>query len=203
MTFDRFALVSALTLALAASTAACASDRNKEVRSAEANLTSEQQKAREDQAALDRKQTHEQAVAQQKPMTSEERVELRSDQLQDRAELNAENKKDIAEADKDVTNAHADMQKERTTVETDAKARFNKADAKAWEAKTKSGKVPAAKKPRWSADWTTYSAKKSEVQNRLGALSNASNEQWKDSKAKLEKSLDDLEASVQRLNDDL
>jgi hypothetical protein len=203
MTFDRFALVSALTLALAASQAACASDRSKEVKSAEANLTSEQQQAREDQAALDYRQAQEQAAAQQKPMTTEQRAELRSDQLQDRSELNAENKNDVAEADKDVTNAHAAMQKERTTVETDAKARFNKADAKAWEAKTKSGKLPAAKKPRWSADWTTYTAKKSEVQNRLGALSSASNEQWKESKAKLEKSLDDLEAAVQRLNDDL
>ncbi|MBX3214200.1 MAG: hypothetical protein KF850_19355 [Labilithrix sp.] len=199
MKLERIALVTALAL----SAAACAADRNKEIKNAEATLTSEQQEARENQERLNQRQAEEQAAAQQKPMSTEERAELQTKQIEERAETTAEGEKGIADADKDVTGAHADMTNERSKVETDAKERLTKANAKAVEAKNKSAKVPANKRAKFNAEMNTFNTKKAEVQNRISNLSRSSNEEWKDAKAKLDKSLDDLEAAVDRLDDDM
>jgi hypothetical protein len=49
----------------------------------------------------------------------------------------------------------------------------------------------------------TFSSKRTEVQNHLSNLTRATNEEWKDAKTKLDKSLDDLEATVRRLDDNM
>ncbi len=190
-----YAAAAVLTL----TTVACASDRNRDVKSAEANLAAEQQEARDEEARLQEKQAREQAEAQQKPMSTEDRLELQTKQQEEKAETTADGAKEIAGADKNVTAAYANMQNERATFEADARARLTKAEARANELKNQSAKVPAVKKAKWTAEWNTFTSKKTEVQNRLTSLSKTTNDEWKDARDKLAKSLDDLDAVVGRL----
>jgi hypothetical protein len=202
MNAHRLALVPALAVFLLAASG-CASDKNREVKHAEANLKSEEQEASTDQARLDQKHAQEVAEAQLKPTTADDRAELQGKQQEERAEVKAEGQREIADADKDVADARTAMQNEKTTTLADAKERFNKADAKAWQAKNKSARLAMNRRAKFNADWNAVASKKSEVQNRLGALSTVSKDEWKDAKAKLEKSLDELEWMVRRLDEDL
>lgn len=193
----------ALFTVLALGAVACAADRNKDVKSAEADLSSEQAKARQEQADLDWKHAQEQAKAQQSPMTTGDRAELRSEQIDERAEMNSEQTKDIATKDQDVTKAHAAMQAERSGFEADAKERFNKLAAKADESKTKSAKLNATKQNKFNSDWNMYKSQKAEVQKRMSMLGSSSNEEWAGAKENMNTALDNLEAAVKKLDDDL
>lgn len=203
MKLERLAVVAALAL----SATACAADRNKDLKHAETNLTSEQQRARSEAERLEQKQAQERAEAQ--AMSPEQRAELEARQLEEHAETKAEGMKGVAEAQKDVTSARAELEAERTKVEAEAKERLTKAEAKATEAKsklaakTKIDKLSAEKQAKYDAAMNTFDAKKSEVQSYISDLSRSSDAEWKDAKAKIDKSLDDLEAAADRLDDAL
>jgi membrane protein involved in colicin uptake len=203
MKIDRLALGLVITFALSA--AACASDPNRNVKSAEANLTSEQQKANAEEARLNERQAQEQVAAQQQQQqqSADKRVELQSKQLEERAEATADTTKNLADADKDLATAHAEMQKERTATEADARARVTKADAKAWEARNKSAKVPANKRAKFNVNVNAYNTKKAEVQTLLSTMTRASDNEWNNAKVLLEKNLDELDGFARRLDEDM
>src|SRR5688572_19926170 len=98
MKLERLALVAVLAL----SAVACAADRNKQLKTAEANLTSAQLEAREDESRLYEKHAREQVSAQREPMGPEDRAELQAKQIAERAETTAEGQKEIADADKEL-----------------------------------------------------------------------------------------------------
>lgn len=195
MNVDRIALVGLLALA------ACAADPSREVKSAEATLTSERQQARTEEAKLRDKHVQQQIDAQQTPLTTSQRTELVAKQIEERAETKAEGQKNVAEAEKDVIAARAEMQNERAATESDARARLTKAEAKAWEARNKTGRVPENKRSKFNSDVNAFSDKKTEVNQRLVDLGRASNEEWRAAKGNLMKALEELEAYARRLDD--
>lgn len=196
-------LNAALFTILAVSAAACAHDRNQDVKSSESNLTSAQREAQLEQQRLDWKQAQESAKADNQNMSTSDRAELQTKQLDERAEMNADGTKKIADADKDVTAAHADMTKERATFEADAKEKLNKLSAKALESKNKSGKLNASKQAKFNSTWSTYSNRKAAALQNIQALGTVSNDEWKAAKERVNKSLEDLDSSVSKLDDDL
>ena len=199
MKLERLTVVPALALALTA--AACGADRSKEVRSAATELTSERHEARADQTRLAEEHAREQAL--QRAITAKEDAELRTKQLEEQAEVRAEGTKEIAEARKDLVAAQAALEAERVKVEADAKERLNKANAKAMEARSLTGHVPADERAQFDAEMNTFEAKKAEVQSRLSNLSRAGVTEWNEAKQKLDKSLDHLEQIAERIDDHL
>jgi hypothetical protein len=202
MKLDRLAVATVL-VALAGASAACASDPNKEVKTAEANVMSAQHEAKDEEARLAQKQAEEQQAAVQEQKPAEERAELQTKQTEEQIEVRAEGAKEVAEADWELARAQANMQKQRTVFETIAKSRLTKADAQAWDVKNKSGHVPANRRSKFNAAWSSFTAKKSEVQNRLGSLPKVTSPEYAPATQKLERALNDLDASVQALYDNM
>src|SRR5688572_9543031 len=199
MKLDRIVCLAVVSLA-----AACASNPHRDVRDAEQQAAQERATAQAEQARLDRQHAEEQARAQQQAdMTAAQRAELSSEQQQDQANTREEGQKNIAEADEDTSKAKANMESDRKQTEADAKSRFTKAQAKAKEYRTKSEKLKGDKKAKFGAEWNTYAAKKIEVEKRFEEVTRSTDAEWKDGKEKLEKSLSDLEAIVDRLDKDL
>lgn len=200
MKLERLAVA---TAALILGVTACAADRGKQVKQAEADLTSAQAEAAEAQARLDEKQAREAAEAQQRGIGPEEQAELVTEQVEEQAETKAKGAKEVAEAKERAAGAQAGMTTERTKVEADAKERLTKAEARVAEAKTKSGKLTGGKRAQYDAEMRTFDLKKDEVRQQLDKLGRVTDEEWKDAKTKLDKSLDHLEAAVKRLEKDL
>jgi hypothetical protein len=181
----------------------CAHDRNNEVKSAEADLRSDQQKADNEQAALNQKHAEEQAKADQKSFNRDDRAELAKKQRQENAEARSGNQQDLSADQKDLTKAYASMDQDRRDFDTKSRERLAKLDAKAYELKDKSGKLTAAKKTNFTATWNQYSAERGDTNAKIDKLPQVSNDDWKVSKAKVEKNLDQLEATVDKLGRDL
>ena len=197
---ERFALAATL---LALGAAACAADRSKDVTQAETSLTSAQMDARRDEVRLNQKQVAEQTEAQQKALSPTKRVELDAKQIEERAESKATSTKAIAEAQEKAAKAHASLDAERTKAEADAKERLTKADARLIEAISKRGKLSGGKRAQFDAEVNTFESKRVEIRDRLSNLTRAADDEWNQAKSKLEQSLDDLEAALNRAEKDL
>jgi hypothetical protein len=180
--------------------AACAADRNKDIKRAETERTNERAEARYEEERLAREQAAERAAV---PPASDERMQLEREHADERAKTTSESNEEIAKADQDVAKAHGDMHADRTNVESDAKARVAKADAKASDAKQKIAKAGRDKRVLLKANANLYDKQKKDVETSIANLSRATNEEWQDAKARLEKQLDALEASADKLHDDL
>jgi len=183
-------------IAVALALVACAADRNKDIQSAQANLTSERAEARYEQERLDRKEAAERAAAGPDP-------ELDRAHAEERADARAEANEDIAAAQEDVAKADAAMRAERVKVEGEARSRLAKADARAWEAKNKSAKIRPEKRAKFDTTFVSYERQKLDVQLAITNLPRATNAEWQDVKGRLDKQLDALEAAANRLHDDL
>jgi hypothetical protein len=197
MKLERLALGAVLALSLGA----CAADRNKEIKSAETNLTDAKMDIRNDESRLYEKQAREQIEAQRKSMTPAERADLQAKQTEERAETTAEGQKKIADADQELADAHAAMLNERTKVEADARERLTKAEARVNAVNTTSAQIPAKKRAQYNSEMNTYKAKKAEVQEQITNLAGTPNDKWDEEKTKLEKNLDALEAVTDRIED--
>lgn len=195
MKLDRLALVTVFALGAAA----CGHDRSQEVKSAQTDLSSAQQEALNEQSRLHQQQAH----AQHQPMSAEQRAELERHQAEERAETIAEGRRNVAEAHEDLSKAQASLEAERAKTEADAKERLRKAEAKVMEAQNKSGRLSTAKRTKLASDLSAFNGKKAEVESRLSSLSQSTEHDFKDAKAKLDKSLDDLESVADRVEGDL
>jgi hypothetical protein len=178
--------------------AACAADRNRDIKRAETERTNEQAEARYEEERLARQQAAERAAV---PPASEERMQLDREQAEERAKTTTEANEEIAKADQDVAKAHTDMRADRTKFETDAKARVTKADAKARAGKQKIAKAGPDKRVLLKTNADLYDKQKKDVETAIGNLSRASNDDWQDAKARLEKQLDALEATADKLQE--
>jgi hypothetical protein len=207
MKLERLAFLTrgTLLMALAGALAACAADRSKDVRSAEANLTSEQQQARYEESKLDQKQAQQQAQAQQDPsMTPNDRAELQQKQVEERADQKEDNAKNISEAEKDVTKANAEMQNDRAKTDAEIKSKIQKAEARFWEAKNKSAKIAGDGKARtrFNDKVNLYKSKKADVDGKVANMMRASVKEWNDAKNQAYKATEELENLADRLHDD-
>ncbi len=194
-----FAALSIATLVLGA--AGCAADRHKEVKSAEAGLTSAQIEAENEQARLKEKQAREQTEA--RSSTDEARAALAAKQIEERAETTAEGTKNIAEAEKDLTSAHAEMREERVSTEADVKARLQKADAKFLEAHDKSADLTGKQRVRYDDNVHLYALKRAEAASKISQLLKAPDDGWKAAKEEADKTLDALERFADRIVDEI
>ncbi len=183
---------------LVAGTMACEKNPNTEVKSAEAELTSEQRKAQQEDAMLRQKQADEQAA--QAAASRDEQAELRRRQESDRAETSAEGRMATSDATKDVTHAHEKMDADRRDFAAKANERLQKLDAKAKELKTKSAKLTAAKKTEFNGNLTRFNTERDTVNAKINALGNVSNESWESAKKDVENKLDALENTVDKMD---
>jgi hypothetical protein len=197
MKFDRLSLVAAAVLVFAVG---CASDPNKKVESSEADLTGAQQKAREDQAELDRKQAAERAKNQN--AGPEKLAEQDRAHTSDQAETTADSKTNISGAHKDVNDAQANMDRERRDFDAKVVERFQKAEARAKELKTKSGKLDAKKSTKFVSYEKVYTTARSDAQTKAKALKSWSDERgdWAATKKEVEDTLDRMEGALDKMD---
>jgi hypothetical protein len=179
---------------------ACAANRTRDIQQAQTEREAAQVEARAEEERLARQQAAERAAT---PPASEERMQLEREQSEERAKTVTEANEEIAKADQDVAKAHADMQAERVKVETDAKARIAKADGKANAVKQKIGKAGPDKRPLLTANAGLFDKQKKEAAASIANLSRVTHEEWPEAKARLERQLDALEATANKLQDDL
>lgn len=199
MKLTRLMMVPAvLSLAFAAG---CASDPNKEVKSADTELTSEQQKANQDQRELADKQAAERA--KNPPKTRDDAAEMNAKHNEQQHETLANGQSNVSSAEKNVANANENMAQDRRDFETKAKERLGKLDAKAQEMKTKSAKLVPAKKTTFNTNFTKYSTDRASANTKIQNLPTIANDNWQSAKKDLENSLDTLETQVDKLEKDL
>lgn len=194
---ERLTLFMTLTLCLAA----CAADRSKEVKGAEAELTSAQQEAQREEARLKEKHAREQAKAQQE--AAHERARLRAKQLEEHKETQQETAEELGEAREEVAKARAGMQRERATTEADARERLQKAEAHAMEGKNRSAMVPANKRAKFDESVNLYDLKKAELERDIENLKRAPDDKWNEAKKKVENGLDALDRFADRIHDSM
>jgi len=92
---------------------------------------------------------------------------------------------------------------ERNMLQTMARERISRAEARAWEARNKLARVAGDRRYRFNRNVNTYHAKKSEVEGRIAGLLGAANTDWRGATERLERSLQELELSAERLNWDM
>ena len=191
MQLERMAVVVAIlsTLALAG----CAADRSRDARSADM-VQAERGVSTEADEAL----TQKEAVP-----IAEQRNERAANQAEAAVGTREGNAKEVGEADKEAAKVRAAMQSERTLTEADARARFQKAEARAAEAKNKSAKIPDGRRAKFNTLYTSFATKKQEVQTSVANLPRSSNEEWNAMRNRVEKSLEDLANLADRLHEDM
>ena len=172
----------AVPVLLAMSAVACAHDSAQDAKAAEAHLTSTQAQQQADQKRLASQQSNENSAvaANNGQMNGGAQSEYQARQDAKAADVNNKNAQNVTAAQQDAVEANA--------------------DAKASSAKNNTGKLAANKRTIFTNDWDVYTQKKSAAKTQIDALPNTSNDAWKTSKAKLEKTLDDLEDSASNLD---
>jgi hypothetical protein len=178
--------------------AACEKNPNAEVKSAQAELTSEQQKAQQDDAQLRQKQANERAENQN--ASSEEQAELRRKQTSERAETTAEGQVATSDAQRDVTHAKEKMAQDRRDFGTKSSERLVKLDSRAQEMKTKSAKLAANKKQEFNTNYARYLNERDAVSAKINGLSTVIDDSWQPTKTDVEKKLDALENTLDKMD---
>lgn len=188
---------------LAVGLAACSHDRPQEAKAAETELSSDELRARQNQAALDQKQADEQVKAQQTSMDVDKRAELEAKQRSERADQRSDDQQTISSSTANVVDKSAALDQERRDFETKSKERITKLDAKAKELKAKSTKLTAQKKADFTAAWQKYVVQKGDADTKVGNLPRVNNDGWNGAKQSVETTLDSLDATVDKLGKDL
>ncbi len=162
--------------------AGCASDPSKKVSAAEAELTSDHQKA----------------LTKEK----DENAETTRNAETARAETKADKTLATSDATKDVHHAHVDLAQDRHDFDVKAKERLAKADAKVRELKTKSAKLKGAKASSFNTHYATFTTLRDETSSKVNGLGASGNAEWSSAKAECEKKLDNVEATVASMESD-
>lgn len=165
----------------------CASDPNKEVRSAESELNKSQVEAVETHGAVTNANREKQAEADR-------------EKRENRAEATAETSKETLDARAKVAEAKLKMAKEREAFDIDAKERMRKLSARADEAKVKAAKLSGKKASDFKNAWAKYEALKGEAVNRIKTLPTASDDMWKNDSENLDKTLNGIEKSIDEMS---
>jgi hypothetical protein len=186
------------TFLVFAGLAACEKNPNAEVKSAQAELTSEQRKAQQDDADLRQKQANERAERQN--IGRDDQAELRRKQESERAETTAEGQVATSDAQRDVTHAREKMAQDRRDFGTKSSERLVKIDSKAKEMKTKSAKLAANKKQEFNTNYARYMNERDAVSAKINGLSTVSDDDWMNTKKDVENKLDALENNLDKMD---
>jgi hypothetical protein len=169
-----------ISLALVVATAACASNPNKEVQSAEGQVN---------KSSMDGDATHND--------TSVTNSEVQADSLKtrrdNRTEASASTQKDALAAQATLAEAKIKMAKEREAFAIDVEARVKKAASEAEAAQMKSKKLSGKRAGDFKAAWGRYESAKSEADRRGRMVSAAADESWAAERDSMKKGLDGLE----------
>lgn len=175
----------------------CASDPNKKVESAETKLTSEEQKAKGDQAELDRKQAEQRMASGEQGAPKQAELDRKQDNQQ--AETKATGTTNISDAKKDLSDARASMAQDRRDFDAKVKERMEKADAKEKELQVTSKKLDPKKNTAFNSNHTRFVKVRGDVGTRARALKATSDDAWSTTKNDLEKQLDAMESALDQM----
>ncbi len=166
--------------------AACASDPNKDVKAAHEEKQNDQRSYQVTQAELNREQTTEQAK------TNRQQADQRTGTFTDhQQELSGDNQK--------IAEANAKMMEDRRSVAAKAQERINKADVAANEHFTKARTLAPTKKVYFDGAWTNYTKRRDAAMSKSSLTNDATNEGWAQAKVEIDRSLDDLDKSVDEI----
>ncbi|HVJ92963.1 MAG TPA: hypothetical protein VM580_24345 [Labilithrix sp.] len=135
--------------------------------------------------------------------TRDEEAELRRKQESERAETAAEGKIDTSEARTDVSHAHEKMAQDRRDFSTKSSERLAKLEARAQEMKAKSTQLTGTKKQNFDSNYTLYANQRDAAQANIKALPSVSDDDWQETKEDVEKKLDSLENSIDKMRKNL
>ena len=187
-----------VTFLVLAGLAACEKNPNAELTASQAELTSEQRKAQQDDAELRQKQANERAESEN--ATRDDQAELRRKQESERAGTKAEGQLATSEAQRDVTHAREKMALDRRDFETKSSERLVKIDAKAKEMKTKSTKLAANKQQQFNTSYARYMNDRDTVSAKISGLSMVTDDVWQNTKRDVEDKLDALENDLDKMD---
>lgn len=195
----RLPLFLSLSLAASAALPACAQDGAQEPRFADSQVTPVAPAASEP------------ARVPQRPSNADIRAELEAAQRKDGSSLVAHGEPSAAEPGANATSdtnadggagGAAEADPERRDFEAKTKERLARIDARAKDLRDRGGKLTATKKTSFDTGFRRFTADRSDAELKLGALAK-SGAGWKTGKSNVERSLDDLEASLAKLDDQL
>lgn len=162
-------------LGLAFAGAACAHDSSRELKTAEASLSSAQQSARDSMAELEKRQADE------------------------RASVSARSQAAIAEAEEKRTTAIKAFDSARSDTKqasTDALANL---DGRASDYRLRSNALDQDRKEQFRSLWDRYQTQRKDVQGQLSNLDGLSPSTWDTARDSLSDSLDGLGETVRRM----
>jgi hypothetical protein len=96
--------------------------------------------------------------------------------------------------------ANANVDLERRDYETKSRERLARIDTRAREAQQRGGKLTATKKTLFDTAYHRFADARADIETKLAALHGGD---WKTAKANAERSFDDLEGTLTRLDDNL
>ena len=134
---------------------------------------------------------------------ADERAELVHKQRDEQTDLRAERIESEARADMNADQAHDEMVEERRLFTAKQDRRIQEAQAQADELRTKSRALSSAKKNRFNDAWRDYQTKRERAAKQVRVDQAASKADWSKTKPETEKSLRELEFSVEELKKSL
>ncbi len=163
--------------------AACAADPGKKVSAAEAELSSDQQKA----GAAER----------------DKKAESTSKQESEHAEATSDKNTATTGAKKDVAVAQAALTQDRRDFDAKVKERLAKIDAKVKELKTKSSKLSGKKASAFKTHESDFTSQRGTTGSKIAGLESTSSDAWASAKTDLEQKLDALESTIAAMEKDM
>ena len=171
---------------VAAAVVACAGDPHKEVRSAETELNQSQMQSENKPSEVQEKNLDRQAGTSRANQTA-------------RTEAKRDAQREVIEAKANLEEARIKMQRDRDRFNIDGKARFDKLDAKASEAKAKSSRLYGKRNADFQAAWKSYISARDEAAMKLRALPNVSDATWATDRDSTDMALSNFEKAVDTL----
>lgn len=162
---------------------ACASDPNKQVASAETQVTQSEIEGSNKQDETTIKNREAQAATDR-------------EKRDNRTETNASDQKNSLDARTKLAEAKVKLAKEREAYSIDANARFSKAEAKANEAKVKGAKLTGKKAAEFKTAWSKYNTYHDDAATRLRLLGGSSDDAWPSDKDSTESVLSGMEKAA-------
>ena len=162
---------------------ACASDPNKEVKTAENQVT---------QSEIEGSNKHAETTTENRETQAAADREKRDN----RVNTTSDGQKSSLDARASLADAKIKLAKDREAYNIDATARFDKADAKAKEAKVKGAKLTGKKGADFKAAWAKYTTYHDDADGRIKRLRSAGDDSWTSDKDSTESVLSNMEKAA-------
>lgn len=119
------------------------------------------------------------------------------------AQLEAEARANAAAAAKDKAKWEKQAHDaDRRNTEEWSRDRVAKASARATELQNKSSRVPPGKRGKFNTDMTMFQTRKAQVLSKINSLSATGTDEWKITKADLDRTIDEMDQALIRLEGD-